>query len=158
MHELHTKTHKKLLLAARSPGCQLAFVSACHSEKAGQVFLDAGIPHVVAVRLRSEVYDDADRTFERQFYLSLALGKTVRQSYDSGCAAVAAMADTECAKDADRFVFLPEDGNHNVSIFPDTLEGAPSEVSPVTPTNNLRSKAEDLSEETWTPRLYSPVS
>lgn len=38
------------LAAAGGTEVQLVFVNACHSEKVASVFLNAGIPHVVAVR------------------------------------------------------------------------------------------------------------
>ena len=34
---------------------QLVFVSACHSEAAGNAFVAANVPHVVAVQLDSKV-------------------------------------------------------------------------------------------------------
>ena len=40
---------------SRSHPTQVAFVSACHSAEAGEAFVGAGVPHVIAVRLDSTV-------------------------------------------------------------------------------------------------------
>ncbi len=37
------------------PATQLVFVSACSSQATGQIFVDAGVPHVVAIKLNSLV-------------------------------------------------------------------------------------------------------
>ena len=68
----------------------LVFVSACHSEEAGNAFLRAGAELVVAVEIDSKLEDLAAHAFTRAFYLALATGNSVESSYHIGQAAVQA--------------------------------------------------------------------
>ncbi|CAN0472216.1 unnamed protein product, partial [Laminaria digitata] len=45
----------KNLFQAGGVRTQLAFISACSSEKCGDAFVDAGVPHVVAVKGKEAV-------------------------------------------------------------------------------------------------------
>ncbi|TMW64706.1 hypothetical protein Poli38472_011586 [Pythium oligandrum] len=61
---------------------QLVFVNSCHSQKVASVFLDAGIPHVIAVHSDSLVVDASATMFAKHFYLSLFSGHTVRTAFN----------------------------------------------------------------------------
>ncbi|CAK4668797.1 unnamed protein product [Aphanomyces euteiches] len=67
---------------------QVVFVSACHSEKVARVFVDAGVPHVVAVHSVSKIVDESAKDFAKQFYLALFAGKTVAAAFDIAKTAV----------------------------------------------------------------------
>lgn len=43
-----------------------------------------GVPHVIAVAANTQLADVAARVFTRHFYLALAVGKTVKESFDIG--------------------------------------------------------------------------
>lgn len=106
------------------PPFQFVFVSACHSALAGHTFIDCGVPHVVCCQQESQLMDRAALSFTRAFYLALAIGRTVKESFEIGrnavsCAATVPNAGEEMAK----FMLLPEDGNHDVPIF--TAEEVP---------------------------------
>ncbi|HEY85788.1 MAG TPA: CHAT domain-containing protein, partial [Chloroflexi bacterium] len=73
---------------------QVAFLSACHSQSMAQALLDAGVPHVAAVDANAAALDVAARAFSAQFYPWLLAGKTVRQAFDAGRAAVLTDAAT----------------------------------------------------------------
>lgn len=88
-------------------------MSACHSRLAGETFASAGVPHVVCCKQDSELQDVAALAFTRQFYLALALGRTVKYAFEQGRRAVSA----EKAEEEMKFLLLPEDGNHEVPIF-----------------------------------------
>lgn len=109
---------KSLIERAGGAPFRFVFVSACYSYLAGQTFADAGVPHVVCCQQESELKDTAALAFTRQFYLALAIGHTVKDSFEQGCKAVRA---TPNLKDADaemkKFLLLPKDGNHDVPIF-----------------------------------------
>jgi len=97
---------------------KFVFVSACHSGLAGETFASVGVPHVVCCQQESELKDAAALTFTRQFYLALAVGRTVQAAFDQGCKAVRAtpnLKDPE--KEMEKFVLLPKDGNHDVPVF-----------------------------------------
>jgi hypothetical protein len=97
---------------------KFVFVSACHSGLAGETFASAGVPHVVCCQQEFELKDTAALAFTRQFYLSLVIGHTVRESFEQGCKAVRAtpnLRDSE--KEMKKFLLLPKDGNHDVPIF-----------------------------------------
>ena len=104
----------------------LVFVSACHSEAAGNAFLRAGAGLVVAVEIDSKLEDLAAHAFTRAFYLALATGNSVESSFHIGQAAVQAApgrskeaATTEAkkfklmgsgSKDIKPFQFTPTNG------------------------------------------------
>jgi len=109
---------KELLVSGDEVPFKFVFVSACHSGLAGETFASAGVPHVVCCRQEKELKDTAALAFTRSFYLALAVGHTVRESFDQGCKAVRA---TPYLKDPEnemkKFVLLPRDGNHDVPVF-----------------------------------------
>ena len=97
---------------------KFVFVSACHSGLAGETFASAGVPHVVCCQQEFELKDTAALAFTRQFYLSLAVGHTVKESFEQGCRAVRATPNLHDAEsEMKKFLLLPKDGNHNVPIF-----------------------------------------
>jgi tetratricopeptide (TPR) repeat protein len=118
----------KQLIAPCAHDIELVFVSACHSQKAAQAFAEAGIPHVVGVRLETPVYDIAASTFSRAFYLAVSAGRTIRQAYESGKAAVKALPG-KLSGDEKNFILLPEEGNHDAAIFAGIPAGEFRDVS-----------------------------
>uniref|UniRef100_A0A7R9ZCI5 CHAT domain-containing protein n=1 Tax=Pseudictyota dubia TaxID=2749911 RepID=A0A7R9ZCI5_9STRA len=94
------------------------FVSACYSRSAGEAFLEAGVPHVVCCQHDEPLMDLAAQEFSRSFYLSLACGKTLKQSFEMAKQAVKLCPQIPNAADEVRkFLLLPEDGDHDVPIF-----------------------------------------
>eukprot|EP00980_Cylindrotheca_fusiformis_P029823 scaffold23911_cov127-Cylindrotheca_fusiformis.AAC.3 len=115
---LNVQDIKELIVRDGVAPFKFVFVSACHSGLAGETFASAGVPHVVCCRQESELKDTAALAFTRSFYLALAVGQTVKESFEQGCKAVRAtpnLKDPE--KEMDKFVLLPKDGNHNVPVF-----------------------------------------
>jgi len=97
---------------------RFVFVSACHSGLAGRMFADAGVPHVVCCQQDFELKDNAALAFTRQFYYALAVGNTVKESFEQGCRSVRAAPNLPNAEQEMRkFVLLPEDGDHDVPVF-----------------------------------------
>ena len=97
---------------------RFVFVSACYSYLAGETFASAGVPHVVCCQQESELKDTAALAFTRQFYLALAIGHTVKVSFEQGCKAVRATPNLKDPDaEMDKFLLLPKDGNHDVPIF-----------------------------------------
>ena len=93
-------------------------MSACHSRGGGEAFVRAGVPHVVAVKRAERIQDRAATIFAEAFYYALLRGgKTVRQAFDIGSSAVAtAHGLAEAQSEADKFVLLPADGDHDVRV------------------------------------------
>ena len=109
-----------LLSAAHYQTTQLAFVSACHSVMAGQAFLDAGVPHVVATT--SQVRDDSVIEFELQFYQALFAGASIQASFDLAVNFLRAESsdfceDGPCESDGDLFVLLGNGNHAGVALF-----------------------------------------
>ncbi|OQS00577.1 hypothetical protein THRCLA_05922 [Thraustotheca clavata] len=73
---------------------QVVFVSSCHSERLANVFVEAGVPHVVAVHSDSRILDSSGNTFAKHFYLSLFAGKSVLAAFDIAKTAVRALPPT----------------------------------------------------------------
>lgn len=73
---------------------QFVFISACFSARAAHAFVEAGVPHVIAVQERAQVTDTSARAFARHVYMALCRGKTVKQAFHAGRAAVIAEQST----------------------------------------------------------------
>ena len=100
------------------------FVSACHSGLAGETFVNAGVPHVVCCKQESQLMDSAALAFTRAFYLALAIGRTVKDSFEIGRQAVAvAPSVPDSDQEMTKFVLLPKNGKHDVPVF--DAEGVP---------------------------------
>ena len=109
---------KELIVRDGVAPFKFVFVSACHSGLAGETFASAGVPHVVCCRQESELKDTAALAFTRSFYLALAVGHTVKESFEQGCKAVRATPNIrDSRKEMEKFVLLPRDGNHDVPVF-----------------------------------------
>ena len=116
--DVHVVSHEALCALIGAGGevrTRFVFVSACHSEPAGRAFVDAGVPHVVAVKQEAKVSDAASRTFARQFYLALLVGKTVRQAFEIGSRS-ASVEQPPGQSSGAKFLLLPEDGDHEVQM------------------------------------------
>jgi len=109
---------KELILRDGVAPFKFVFVSACHSGLAGETFASAGVPHVVCCKQESELKDTAALAFTRSFYLALAVGQTVKESFEQGCKAVRATPNlSDPDREMEKFVLLPKDGNHDVPVF-----------------------------------------
>lgn len=125
LHEIGTGTHwldvemlRHLIVQEKGAPFQLVFVSACHSRLAGETFANAGVRHVVCCQQDSEVKDVAAHAFTYQFYLALASGRTVKESFQEGCNAVRGAPHLrDAVGEMNQFVLLPEGGDHDVPIF-----------------------------------------
>lgn len=136
MHSLEPEPLRKLFGAGGGvEGIQFVFVSACHSQSAGEAFVRAGVPHVVACRWDSKVSDHDSLVFSRNFYLALLVGKTLKAAFDIGAAAVEAAphpgsGDGGLGASSVKFMLLPEWQDHNVAIFGDAERGAYMDETP----------------------------
>ena len=120
-HWLEVDQLKDLILAGSGSGrppFNFVFVSACHSFLAGQTFVDAGVPHVVCCQQEAQLMDNAALSFTRAFYLALALGRTVKESFEIGKQAVLNSPNVPNAdEEMKKFLLLPEDGDHEVAVL-----------------------------------------
>jgi len=71
-----TRLHN-LLGDKKDHGIKLAFVSACHSEKIGNIFSSCGIPIVIGVNQYTEIADEICLIFSRHLYMHLLQGATI---------------------------------------------------------------------------------
>ena len=93
-------------------------MSACFSERAGEAFVEAGVPHVVCVNVTDALLDSAAITFTRSFYLSLAVGDTVAEAFAIAQQSVAAAPNIpDSQRQGSKFMLLPTGAQHNVSGF-----------------------------------------
>lgn len=98
---------------------RLAFVSACSSAPLAYAFVSCGIPHVIGVRTNQKIEDYAAIEFTRSFYLALATGKSVGASFTIAQQAVAKSPNIRGPMEvAEKFLLLPEGGDHSEIIFP----------------------------------------
>lgn len=62
---------------------QVVFVNACHSEEVGRVFLEAGVPCVIAVQSELKIEDKVAQIFSKNFYQGILNQKTIREAFDN---------------------------------------------------------------------------
>ena len=130
LHMVNVETLAQLIMAGGPKGAkakvqgrdglQFVFVSACHSRRAGEAFIAAGVPHVVCIKVDSKLLDKAARVFTRAFYLSLVVGDSLADAFAIGRQSVnAAPHISNSSAEGDKFLLLPEGANHGVPVFPD---------------------------------------
>lgn len=125
VHVVGSERLARLMAAGGKMRTKLAFVSACHSEPSGRAFADAGVAHVVCVRQEARVSDAASRTFARQFYFALLVGKSVREAFEIGVEAASVEQPASAASStAAKFLLLPESAAHGETLFAGALPGA----------------------------------
>ena len=121
LHWLENDQLKNLVsMGVRGGGApfQFVFVSACYSGLAGETFVNAGVPHVVCCQQDSQLMDSAALVFTRAFYLALAIGRTVKDSFEIGRQAVEVAPQVpNPTEETKKFVLLPKDGKHDVPVF-----------------------------------------
>jgi tetratricopeptide (TPR) repeat protein len=61
---------------------ELAVVTACYSEKIGEMLVEAGIRHVVAIKCDTPVLDHAAIVFVGHFFRSLFQGNSVKKAFE----------------------------------------------------------------------------
>ena len=67
----------------------IVLVNACYSEAIGSVFLEAGVPCVIAVHNECKIMDEAARVFEKEFYRELFRGSTIKEAFHMAQARIA---------------------------------------------------------------------
>ncbi|KAG1686880.1 hypothetical protein DVH05_005878 [Phytophthora capsici] len=90
---------------------KLVFVSSCDSRDIGEVFIQAGVAHVVCVRSEGRVLDESSAMFSYSFYHAALTGKTVQQAFEIARVRVSAemrIPDGE----GDKFVLLESSKLH----------------------------------------------
>ncbi|KAG7391850.1 hypothetical protein PHYBOEH_006541 [Phytophthora boehmeriae] len=122
VHPIPHNSLKELFSAGGGGGesaLRLVFVSACSSAPLAYAFVSCGIPHVIGVRTNQKIEDYAAIEFTRSFYLALATGKTVGDSFKIAQQTVAKSPNIRGPMAvAEKFMLLPEDGDHSEVIFP----------------------------------------
>eukprot|EP00903_Cladosiphon_okamuranus_P010648 g10069.t1 len=103
---------------------ELVVLTAASAKLVAKVFIRAGISNVVAVDTGGD--DAVTLRFVHSFYVNLAQGFTLRDSFDAG---VHSLPDDEKG----RCVLLPENGEHWVSPFDDAESGAFTYRTPCSP-------------------------
>ncbi|KAG7380311.1 hypothetical protein PHYPSEUDO_007323 [Phytophthora pseudosyringae] len=122
VHPIPHKGLQELFSAGGGGGestLRLVFVSACSSAPLAYAFVSCGIPHVIGVRTNQKIEDYAAIEFTRAFYLALATGKSVGASFTIAQQSVAKSPNIRGPMAvAEKFMLLPEDGDHSEIIFP----------------------------------------
>ncbi|KAH9112734.1 hypothetical protein AeMF1_012986 [Aphanomyces euteiches] len=105
-HVIDSATLQSILCGGLpSPSLKLVFVSSCHSRQVGEVFLRAGVQHVVCVKQNEKILDETSIIFAHAFYHALLHGKPVPQSFSIAQSRVRADA-AQLKAESDKFVLL----------------------------------------------------
>jgi len=125
-----------LTTKAGHTGVKLAVVSACHSEKAGEAFVEAGVSHVVAIKHDNALHDDAAQNFTVQFYKWLFSGNSVSSSFKAAKMLIISAEDAS-RHDSKLFLLLPENKSHQEVLFQNQREGKFefNQLQQIAPTN-----------------------
>lgn len=101
-----------------APPHKLVFVSACYSRHLAEVFVSAGVNHVVCCQNDAELEDQAANTFTRSFYMALVVGHSVKVSFEMGRQAVASGPFVlNPLEEKEKFVLLPDGANHDENVI-----------------------------------------
>jgi len=99
----------------KEDSCKLAFVASSRPRFAGQVFVDAGVQHVVCIYSEESKDQACANEFTASFYMQLISGETVKKAYDVAIANAKAYP----GYDENNFMLIPNGGvsGHDVIIF-----------------------------------------
>lgn len=61
---------------------KLVFVNACHSEEVAKVFVDAGVPCVIAIQSELRIADNVAQKFSQHFYDQLFEGRSIKEAFE----------------------------------------------------------------------------
>ena len=101
---------------------ELAFIASCSSRSVGQLFIDAGVRHVVCAT--GDLLDEASMVFAGAFYGALDRGRAIKDAY---ALAKQSVIHSDCViwtgldprTEANKFSLLPEnDDRHDKILFP----------------------------------------
>lgn len=84
---------KKLLKDGNYRDIKIVFVNACHSEEVGRVFLEAGIPCVIAVQSELKIEDKIAQSFAENFYREIFSERTIKDAFANAINQVQAIND-----------------------------------------------------------------
>lgn len=126
--QLVTVESLRALLGAGGLNLDFVFVSACHSLNTGGAFVEAGVRHVVCVKVDAQIQDSAAVSFTRAFYVALLSGRTVQSAFDIAREALKASPYVpDSLLEGEKFILLPEVGSlcadgitrvsHDVPVF-----------------------------------------
>lgn len=126
-HLVSTEGLGNLLIKSRPAleSSRLVVLNSCHSEGVANAFVRAGFAHVVALRANERVRDDTSITFTKAFYLALASYHTVFDAFQIAKEAVSLNPLATPGEDG-AFVLLPEDGDHDEVVWPNSTFPVPS--------------------------------
>mmetsp|Transcript_49539 Transcript_49539/g.115913 ORF Transcript_49539/g.115913 Transcript_49539/m.115913 type:complete len:1521 (-) Transcript_49539:155-4717(-) len=117
-------------------GLKLVVLSSCHSSQTASLFIEAGVPHVIAVERSETVLDVSARIFAQSLCHSLLLGNTVSSAFKHAQWLVRnneylsnERHRATAKQEAQKFVLLPRGANHHVVLFPAIMRGQPVDCS-----------------------------
>jgi tetratricopeptide (TPR) repeat protein len=132
---------------------ELAIVSACHSERMGKMLVEAGIPHVIAIKSDTSVVDGAAIVFMGQFFRSLFQGHSVQKAFEMGKLVVEGNPDLMKIKrhfkliaykkrepflpEEKKFVLLPKESTHSDPLLSHVPHGTVTIEEPLPSQSNL---------------------
>lgn len=83
------------MLSGQNHEIKVAFISACYSEKIGEIFFKSGIPVVIAVNSKQPIMDDCCKMFSQQFYTNLLNGDNIGDAFNKARNIVRTSPDKE---------------------------------------------------------------
>ena len=102
MSDYYYKNELKMLLEIWKYNFEVVFVSSCHSQFAGQVFLESGAKHVICIKQDEKILDKASLLFSKVFYETLFTKKySVCDAYKTARKEV---SETFCNSEANKFM------------------------------------------------------
>ncbi|RHY62501.1 hypothetical protein DYB30_001032 [Aphanomyces astaci] len=106
-HLIDSPTLQSILCSGLpSPSLKLVFVSSCHSRQVGEVFLRAGVQHVVCVKQNEKILDEVSIMFAQAFYHAILHGRTVPQAFAIAQSRVRAETSSQLKFESGKFVLL----------------------------------------------------
>jgi len=118
---------------------RLVVLNSCHSQHAGQAFVDAGVPHVIALAADAKVSDAGSTVFTRALYLALASGRSIHDAFCIATHSVELCGQRGPLEAAAFRLLPPSDTEHRVVLWPktETPSAAPPRRLPSTSSSSM---------------------
>jgi hypothetical protein len=105
----HKVFQKELKEIIKQSSLQFVFISTCHSQFAGEIFLNTGVEHVICILKTEKLYDKAAIIFSENFYeLLFKESLTVCEAFNIAKKTVKHHTDPEVQQESYKFSILTQ--------------------------------------------------
>ena len=94
--EFYSENLRSIIEKIEISSVKLVFVNACHSEEVAKVFLQAGVPCVIAIQSELRIADSVAQKFSQHFYNHIFDGMAIKTAFELAKVAASSMDLNTC--------------------------------------------------------------